>query len=148
MIIAPASATTRIVSGDSVAAAPRIIPRTIVHETARSGGIGGDASLARATSASKIRAARPRMNLDSCAGCHSQPAVSGSSPAINPQFASANQAGGTDRVPPFLSSRGPVREARFVLNPDGTADGGVHALFTITGRIGADGCSLAQPDFA
>jgi CxxC motif-containing protein (DUF1111 family) len=41
-----------------------------------------------------------------------------------------------------------VREARFVRNADGTADGGVHALFTITGRPGADGCSLGQPDFA
>src|SRR4051812_35378195 len=29
----------------------------------------------------------PRMNLDSCGGCHSQPALGGSSPALNPQFA-------------------------------------------------------------
>ena len=28
----------------------------------------------------------PRMNLDSCASCHAQPAVGGSSPAVNPQF--------------------------------------------------------------
>jgi CxxC motif-containing protein (DUF1111 family) len=34
-----------------------------------------------------------------------------------------------------------------VLNPDGTPDGGVHALFTITGRAGATGCNLAQPNF-
>src|SRR4249920_2239898 len=27
----------------------------------------------------------PRMNLDSCGGCHSQPASGGSSPAVNPQ---------------------------------------------------------------
>ena len=27
----------------------------------------------------------PRFNLNSCAGCHSQPAVGGSSPAVNPQ---------------------------------------------------------------
>jgi len=33
-------------------------------------------------------------------------------------------------------------------NADGTADGGVHALFTITGRTGATGCTLAQADFA
>jgi hypothetical protein len=26
----------------------------------------------------------PRMNLDSCKGCHLQPAVGGSSPAVNP----------------------------------------------------------------
>ena len=90
----------------------------------------------------------PRMNLDSCAGCHSQPAIGGSSPAVNPQVAFANLAGGTDTVPSFLRPDGPVREARFVKNPDGTPDGGVHALFTVTGRPGADGCTLAQPDFA
>jgi CxxC motif-containing protein (DUF1111 family) len=92
----------------------------------------------------------PRMNLDSCGGCHSQPALGGTSPALNPQVAFANAA-----VPPqltavagFIRENGPVREARFVKNPDGTADGGVHALFTITGREEADGCMLAQPDFA
>ena len=90
----------------------------------------------------------PRMNLDSCAGCHSQPAVGGTSPAVNPQVAFASLDGGTDSVPPFLSLNGPVREARFVRNPDGSPDGGVHALFTISGRTGAQGCTLAQPDFA
>jgi CxxC motif-containing protein (DUF1111 family) len=90
----------------------------------------------------------PRMNLDSCAGCHSQPATGGSSPAVNPQIAFATLHGGTDSIPSFLSASGPVREARFVSNADGTPDGGVHALFTITGRLGADGCSIAQPDFA
>ena len=88
----------------------------------------------------------PRMNLDSCVGCHSQPASGGSSPFENPQVAFANA--GSDSVPSFLSLNGPVREARFVRNKDGSPDGGVHALFTITGREGADGCSLKQPDFA
>jgi CxxC motif-containing protein (DUF1111 family) len=59
----------------------------------------------------------------------------------------AHKDGGTDSVPSFIKANGPVREARFVKNPDGTADGGVHALFTITGRAGATGCTLAQPDF-
>jgi CxxC motif-containing protein (DUF1111 family) len=89
----------------------------------------------------------PRMNLDSCGGCHSQPAVGGSSPALNPQVAFAIKDGGTDRVPSFIRADGPIREARFVRNPDGTPDGGVHALFTITGRPGAGACNLAQPDF-
>src|SRR6266850_1573157 len=31
----------------------------------------------------------PTMNLDSCAGCHMQPAVGGTSPAVNPQVAFA-----------------------------------------------------------
>jgi CxxC motif-containing protein (DUF1111 family) len=90
----------------------------------------------------------PTMNLDSCGGCHLQPAFGGTSPSVNPQFAFATRDGAGDRVPPFITQNGPVREARFVKNPDGTPDGGVHALFTLTGRPDADGCVLAQPDFA
>src|SRR5262249_40573158 len=90
----------------------------------------------------------PRMNLDSCLGCHAFPASGGSSPAVNPQIAFATQDGGRDKVPSFLSASGPVREARFVKNADGTPDGGVHALFTNTGRLGAASCGLTQPDFA
>ncbi len=89
----------------------------------------------------------PRMNLDQCSGCHLQPAVGGTSPSVNPQVAFAGKDHGTDFVPSFVKANGPVREARFVRNPDGTADGGVHALFTITGRTGANGCTLAQPNF-
>ena len=89
----------------------------------------------------------PRMNLDSCSGCHLQPAVGGSSPPVNPQVAFISKNGGTDSLPSFLSANGPVRETRFVRNADGTPDGGVHALFTITGRAGAAGCTLTQPDY-
>ena len=89
----------------------------------------------------------PRFNLDSCAGCHSQPAIGGSSPFTNPQVAVATKAGATNVVPFFIKIDGPVREARFKFKPDGTRDGGVHALFTITGRDDAPGCFLAQPDF-
>jgi CxxC motif-containing protein (DUF1111 family) len=89
----------------------------------------------------------PRMNLDSCSGCHLQPAVGGTSPAINPQVAFANRLGAYNRIPPFIRRDGPIREARFVRNPDGTPDGGVHSLFTIAGRSDAAGCHLAQPDF-
>jgi hypothetical protein len=89
----------------------------------------------------------PRMNLDSCGGCHLQPALAGSSPAVNPQFAFANKDNGSDTVPSFITADGPVREARFIKNGDGSADGGVHALFTLTGRTGAESCNLPQPDF-
>ena len=51
-------------------------------------------------------------------------------------------------MPSFITSNGPVREARFVRNPDGTPDGGVHDLFVITGRNDAPGCNIKQPDFA
>src|SRR5215470_18125997 len=90
----------------------------------------------------------PMMNLDSCGGCHIQPANGGTSPAVNPQIAFASLDGATNVIPSFLSANGPVREARFVRNADGSPDGGVHALFTITGRADAPGCMLAQPDFA
>src|SRR5215813_3777361 len=89
----------------------------------------------------------PRMNLDSCAGCHAQPATGGTSPFGNPQVAFASKDGGTDRVPFFITEKGPVREARFKFNPDGSRDGGVHNTATITGRTDATGCILAQPDF-
>jgi CxxC motif-containing protein (DUF1111 family) len=77
-----------------------------------------------------------------------QPAVGGSSPRVNPQIAFATMNGATNTVPSFISLNGPVREARFVKNPDGSPDGGVHSLFTIQGRSDAPGCACAQPDFA
>ena len=89
----------------------------------------------------------PRMNLDSCKGCHSYPDVGGSSPVVNPQFAFATKGGARNDVPSFIKSDGPVRETRFVRNADGSPDGGVHALFTISGRAGVDGCKLTQPDY-
>jgi CxxC motif-containing protein (DUF1111 family) len=90
----------------------------------------------------------PTMNLDSCGGCHAQPAVGGTSPAKNPQFIFFNDyLRKTNRLPPFITENGPVREVRFKRNPDGTADGGVHDIFTITGLEGAEGCFLKQPNF-
>src|SRR5216683_5852741 len=93
----------------------------------------------------------PRMNLDSCAGCHAQPAVGGTSPPnLNPQFDFFQKnLQKSNQLPRFITEGGPVREARFKLNADGkTRDGGVHSIFTITGLAGADGCILQQPNFA
>jgi len=91
----------------------------------------------------------PRFNLDSCAGCHAFPAVGGSSPAVNPQVTQLKDMAPGNTIPSFLSRHGPIREARFVNNSDGTPDGGVHALFTISGRSDKpSGCSIAQPDFS
>jgi CxxC motif-containing protein (DUF1111 family) len=89
----------------------------------------------------------PRFNLDSCAGCHTQPDIGGSSPAINPQVEVATKERANNEIPSFIMRDGPIREARFKRNPDGTPDGGVHALFTITGRNDAPGCFIQQPDF-
>jgi CxxC motif-containing protein (DUF1111 family) len=89
----------------------------------------------------------PRFNLDSCEGCHAHPDVGGSSPFVNPQVEVAKKEGASNEIPAFIKKDGPVREARFKFNSDGTPDGGVHALFTIAGRTDAPGCALAQPDF-
>jgi CxxC motif-containing protein (DUF1111 family) len=92
----------------------------------------------------------PRFNLDSCSGCHISPAVGGSSPLHgNPQVVRASIMAPGNTVPPFLKMDGPVREMRFIKNPDGTPDGGVHAVFTIAGRADKPaGCSIAQPNFS
>jgi CxxC motif-containing protein (DUF1111 family) len=89
----------------------------------------------------------PRFNATSCSGCHAFPAVGGSSPASNPQIAMAVADGATNKIPRFITANGPVREARFIRNPNGSPDGGVHDLFVITGRSDAPGCNIAQPDF-
>lgn len=101
----------------------------------------------------------PTFNGNSCAMCHAQPAVGGTSPGLkspqnpvpNPQVALATLDNATNTVPSFISTHGPVREARFIStnpgDPNAPLDGGVHGLFTIKGRTDAPGCNLAQPDF-
>ncbi len=111
-----------------------------------SGGIAGEAGSGLG----------PTFNGNSCAQCHAQPAVGGSSPGIaspqnpipNPQVALATLDGATNTVPEFITENGPVREARFIKTSTGALDGGVHELYTVAGRSDATGCSLAQPDFA
>jgi CxxC motif-containing protein (DUF1111 family) len=107
----------------------------------------------------------PRFNLDTCGGCHSQPAPGGTSPASgifpnvgpNPQsqvIANAVVSGSTNTIPYFVHANGPVREARFPFffdqfgNPNPNApNGGVEDLFTVSGRSDAGSCSLQQPSF-
>jgi CxxC motif-containing protein (DUF1111 family) len=98
----------------------------------------------------------PTFNGNSCAQCHAQPTIGGSSPGLaspqnsiqNPQILLSTLDGATNVIPSFITPAGPVREARFIKNSNGTLDGGVHALYTIAGRSDAPGCNLAQPDFA
>jgi len=111
-----------------------------------SGGIAGESGVGLG----------PTFKANSCALCHAQPAAGGSSPGLsspqnaiaNPQVGLATLDGATNTVPAFVTATGPVREARFVSNANGTPDGGVHDLYTIQGRSDAAGCTLAQPDFA
>jgi len=98
----------------------------------------------------------PRYNSRSCAACHAQPAVGGTAPSVNPQIADATADGAHNTIPSFITSTGPVREARFPFffdqfgNPDTSRpNGGVEDLYTIVGRVDAQTCtSLAQPSFA
>jgi len=99
----------------------------------------------------------PRFNSRSCAACHAQPAVGGTAPAVNPQVADATAHGATNTIPSFITSSGPVREARFPFFftnnfPDtNRPNGGVEDLYTIVGRVDAPAsCNLnviTQPSF-
>src|SRR5215472_11138039 len=90
----------------------------------------------------------PRFNLDSCAGCHQQPAPGGSSGPVNPQRV-ALKFGTTNQVPPFIQPDRPVRVVRFRRDANGAPDGGVHGLWVITGRSDAPAaCTITQPDFS
>lgn len=94
----------------------------------------------------------PRFNLDSCGGCHLQPAVGGTSGPVNPQVAVATAFGARNTVPAFITPNGPIREARFKRTSSGARDGGVHSLFVISGRAdntgNAGGCNIVQENFA
>ena len=99
----------------------------------------------------------PRYNSRSCVACHAQPAVGGSAPATNPQVADATADGARNTVPSFITSTGPVREARFPFFFNGNTpdlnrpNGGVEDLYTIAGRVDTpSGCNttvIVQPGF-
>lgn len=95
----------------------------------------------------------PTFNLTSCIGCHLHPTIGGSSPpGHNPQFdfVQNNSKNGFNKLPWFITEDGPVKIARFVKDRKSKTkdpDGGVHALFTISGLKDAEGCTLHQPDF-
>src|ERR1044071_4364789 len=119
---------------------------------------GQDPNLMTLTNSSGLGA---RFNGDQCSVCHQQPAIGGSGGYLvpnpqdspkryrkpeNPMFdLIPHRKGGQNYVPSFITQYGPIREVRFQRKPDGTPDGGVHALFTIVGRsdIGAAGCTNA-----
>ena len=103
----------------------------------------------------------PGFNSNSCASCHAQPSVGGTSPSAtiypflgqNPQTTVGFDAGASNQIPFFITADGPVREARFpfAVSSSGsitqTPDGGVHDVFSIAGRSDALGCTMAQPNF-
>src|SRR5271155_602182 len=48
----------------------------------------------------------PRFNMNSCSGCHAQPAFGGSSPTTNPQYTVANLDQASNQIPPFVTQNG------------------------------------------
>ena len=105
-----------------------------------------------------------RHNSDQCFSCHAQPTLGGSGGFIvpnpgdkiakrpeNPQFSLIpHRYGRQNVVPSFEKQYGPIREVRFKRKPDGTADGGVHQLWTVRGSTNdptIPNCALTQPDF-
>jgi CxxC motif-containing protein (DUF1111 family) len=99
----------------------------------------------------------PRFNLNSCSGCHAQPAVGGSSPPSNPEFQMITQgvaSGSTNTLPSFITPHGPTVVARFPFftNSNGgpnrnAPNGGVEDFFTVSGRPDAGSCNVQQPNF-
>jgi CxxC motif-containing protein (DUF1111 family) len=101
----------------------------------------------------------PRFNGNSCAMCHVFPDIGGTAaPDVNPQVAVSSLDGAQNVLPQFIHSPGPIREVRFI-NVPGTSrrDGGVHALFVISGRTDATNrtnvfgnvvsCGIVQDNF-
>src|SRR5438309_11524357 len=87
----------------------------------------------------------PGFNGNSCAHCHAQPSAGGSSPGMNnpqspipnPQVALATMDAARNRLPPFMTANGPVREARFVVTltqRGAVPHGGAHTLCTSPAR--------------
>lgn len=98
----------------------------------------------------------PRFDNNQCEGCHNQPAVGGSSPLINGGLnsnlffgAPFNSDGAINDIPFFETLNGPTVVARMPTQLNTSIpDGHVHQLFTITGRIDAGSCDIAQPNFS
>jgi hypothetical protein len=89
------------------------------------------------------------MNLNSCLSCHAYPAPGGSSPESNPQisFWKDSLDHSANKLPSFITEKGPAREARFKLFREAEytgPDGGVHDLFTIAGMKGAERLRCAR----
>ncbi len=89
----------------------------------------------------------PLFNMDSCAGCHAYPVTGGSSPKKNPQVEVGQKEGGSNRVPSFVKSAGPILQVRILARSGGQPDGQIAPLYTISGRRDAGKCRLAQADF-
>src|SRR3989475_8198021 len=67
----------------------------------------------------------PRFNLDSCAGCHAQPAIGGTTPGVDPPVDVAHKKLSTKVIPLFVTQKGTGRRTRLQVKPHGTPPCGV-----------------------
>ena len=92
----------------------------------------------------------PRFDLNSCNGCHAQPAVGGSAPFTSNFFSVFDLDGALNEMPYFESQSGSMLNAHFpnALGGDPIPSGFTQQLFTITGRSDAGSCDIQQPNFS
>ena len=96
----------------------------------------------------------PRFNHFGCSNCHRVPFAGGASYISNSQAALASgtltdygvQAPG-QTAPAFLKTSGPTLAARLKYKADGTRDGAMYPIWTISGRSDAPGCAIPQVDW-
>ncbi|MFN7926271.1 MAG: di-heme oxidoredictase family protein [Bryobacteraceae bacterium] len=97
----------------------------------------------------------PRFNHIGCSNCHRVPFAGGASFANNSE-ANLNNTAVTDyglqapnqALPSFLVANGSSLAARLKYKADGSRDGAVYPIWTISGRPDAPGCNIAQVDWA
>jgi CxxC motif-containing protein (DUF1111 family) len=91
----------------------------------------------------------PSFNANSCLVCHASPIEGGASGTVNPQVKLATLDGAHNTVPPFISTNGPIREARLISanTNNGVLSGDVFGLFVIAGRSDAPGCTATQTNW-
>jgi CxxC motif-containing protein (DUF1111 family) len=91
----------------------------------------------------------PRFDLNSCNGCHAQPATGGSAPFTSNFFSVFDLDGALNEMPYFEAASGSMLNAHFptALGGDPIPSGFTQQLFTITGRSDAGSCDLQQPNF-
>ena len=85
--------------------------------------------------------------MDSCAGCHAEPAVGGTSPFVNPQFAVANKNGASNVIPFFVFRTDLFARRGLFPIPMVAATGGCMICIQSPDGWTLQGVTSLQPDF-
>ena len=90
----------------------------------------------------------PRFNSNSCSSCHAQPAIGGTGPANNPQFAFAGSSvAPKDSTPNFITANGPPGrpDSRSSSTQTGPS---IPAIPTVESKISSPLADAAMPEAA